>query len=66
MYISHLVLFVCAGVYYNSFDNGEVGTQFIADATPEGYTWSFGNNRDTVNYGQPDNYSDAYVDSFDP
>ena len=60
------MLFDTAGVYFNSFDDGSAGTQFILDATPTPYTWSFGSNRDTVNYGQPDDYSGAYDDSFDP
>jgi hypothetical protein len=53
-------------VFYNSFDNGTPGTQFIEDATPTAFTWSFGDNRDTVNYGQPDNYAEAYDDNLGP
>jgi hypothetical protein len=56
--------FFGTGVLYNSFDDGTPGTQFILDATPTPYTWSFGDNRDTVNYGQPDNYADAYEDNL--
>ncbi len=53
-------------MFYNSFDDGTPGTQFILDSTPAPYTWSFGDNRDTVNYGQPDNYADAYDDNVGP
>ena len=60
------ILIAATGVYFNSFDDGSAGTQFITDATPTPYVWSFGDNIDTVNYSQPDNYADAYDDNLGP